>query len=100
MGGLEQGYKGFGMVLLTEAISGALGGFGRSGQSGDSEANGVFVQAIDPAHFAGRETFEREMGSLADRCRASAVAPGHDAVRVPGTGHWPASAISYATAWN
>ena len=84
VGGLEQGYKGFGMVLLTEAISGALGGFGRSGQSGDSEANGVFVQAIDPAHFAGRETFEREMGSLADRCRASAVAPGHDAVRVPG----------------
>ncbi|MBN9073441.1 MAG: Ldh family oxidoreductase [Rhizobiales bacterium] len=84
VGGLEQGYKGYGMVLFTEAISGALGGFGRSGQSGDSEANGVFVQAIDPAHFAGRETFEHEMGWLADQCRASAVAPGHDAVRVPG----------------
>ncbi|MCB1497574.1 MAG: Ldh family oxidoreductase [Bauldia sp.] len=84
VGGLEQGHKGFGMALLTEAVSGALGGFGRSGQSGDSEANGVFVQAIDPAHFAGRETFEREMGSLAVQCRASAVAPGHDGVRVPG----------------
>lgn len=84
VGGLEQGYKGFGLALLTEAISGALGGFGRSGQSGDSEANGVFVQAIDPQHFAGRETFEREMGLLAERCRTSAVMPGHDAVRVPG----------------
>lgn len=84
VGGMEQGYKGFGLALLTEALSGALGGFGRSGQSGDSEANGVFVQAIDPDHFAGRETFRQEMGWLADQCRASATAPGHAPVRVPG----------------
>lgn len=84
IGGTEQGYKGFSLALLTEALSGALGGFGRGSQTGDSEANGVFVQAIDPAHFAGRATFEQEMGQLAERCRASAVAPGHDPVRIPG----------------
>lgn len=84
IGGTEQGYKGFSLALLTEALSGALGGFGRGSQTGDSEANGVFVQAIDPAHFAGRATFEQEMGRLAERCRASAVAPGHEPVRIPG----------------
>lgn len=84
LGGPEQGYKGFGLALLTEALSGALGGFGRASQTGDSEANGVFVQAIDPDHFAGRSTFEHEMGRLAEQCRASAVAPGCDPVRIPG----------------
>lgn len=84
IGGTEQGYKGFSLALLTEALSGALGGFGRGSQTGDSEANGVFVQAIDPEHFAGRANFEQEMGRLAEQCRASAVAPGHDPVRIPG----------------
>ncbi|MDR6757140.1 LDH2 family malate/lactate/ureidoglycolate dehydrogenase [Mycoplana sp. BE70] len=84
IGGPGQGYKGFSIALLTEALSGALGGFGRASQTGDSEANGVFVQAIDPAHFAGRTAFEHEMGKLAEQCRASAVAPGHDPVRIPG----------------
>ena len=84
VGGVEQGYKGFGLALWTEALSSALGGFGRSGESGTGEANGVFVQVIDPQHFAGRETFEREMGWLAQRCRASAVAEGQGPVRVPG----------------
>lgn len=84
IGGMEQGYKGYGLALLTEALSGVLGGFGRSQQTGDSEANGVFVQAIDPNHFTGRSTFEREMGWLAEQCRSSAVAPGHGPVRIPG----------------
>ena len=84
LGGVEQGYKGFSLALLTEALSSALGGFGRSQQTGDSEANGVFVQAIDPDHFAGRHTLEREMGWLAEQCRSSTVASGHDPVRVPG----------------
>lgn len=84
VGGTEQGYKGFSLALLTEALSGALGGFGRGTQTGDSEANGVFVQAIDPEHFAGRAAFEQEMGRLAEQCRASAVAPGHEPVRIPG----------------
>ena len=84
IGGIEQGYKGFSLALITEALSGALGGFGRASQTGDSEANGVFVQAIDPEHFAGRSVFEHEMGRLAEQCRASAVAPGHEPVRIPG----------------
>jgi len=84
IGGTEQGYKGFSLALLTEALSGALGGFGRGSQTGDSEANGVFVQAIDPAHFAGRATFEQEMGRLAAQCRASAVAGGPDRGGFPG----------------
>lgn len=84
IGGIEQGHKGFSLALLTEALSGALGGFGRASQTGDSEANGVFVQAIDPALFAGRKAFEHEMGRLADQCRASAVSAGQEPVRIPG----------------
>lgn len=84
VGGIEQGYKGFGLALLTEALSGLLGGFSRASAEGTGEANGIFLQAIDPNHFAGRDLFEREIGQLAAQCRASAVVPGQDPVRVPG----------------
>lgn len=84
LGGVEQGYKGYSIALLTEALSGALSGFGRSDTAATGEANAVFVQVIDPSHFAGRSVFEAQMGRLAATCRSSAVAPGQDPVRVPG----------------
>lgn len=84
LGGIEQGYKGFGLALWTEALSNALGGPGRSQQSREGEANALIVYVVNPAHFAGRETFETEMTWLANECRASRVAPSHNPVRVPG----------------
>jgi L-lactate dehydrogenase len=83
-GGMEQGYKGFALCLLTEALSAALSGYGRADLANDGEANSVYVQAIDPDAFAGRAGFCKQMGWLADACRRSGVAPGEPAVRVPG----------------
>jgi L-lactate dehydrogenase len=44
----------------------------------------VFVQAVEPAAFAGRERFRRETDHLAAACRASRPRPGVERVRVPG----------------
>ncbi|TIO24062.1 MAG: Ldh family oxidoreductase [Mesorhizobium sp.] len=84
LGGIEQGYKGTGLAFLTEALTGALSGFGRADGAETGEANALLIQVLDPAHFAGRAAIEREMRFLAQRCRASRVAPGSDPVRVPG----------------
>lgn len=83
-GGLEQGFKGFGLCLLTEALSAALTGFGRADNPQDGESNAVFVLVIDPEAFAGGAAFRRQMHWLAEKCRNSLVAPGSPAVRVPG----------------
>lgn len=85
-GGLEQGYKGYALAILIEALSAALTGYGRAtpASAKDGEANSVFVQVIDPAHFGGAEAFGRQMSWLGEACRASNVAAGESAVRMPG----------------
>ena len=83
LGGLDFGYKGFGFGLLVEALALALPGYGRA-QKPDAFGQGVFVQAVDPAAFAGRERFLRETDHLAAACRASRPRPGVERVRVPG----------------
>jgi len=83
LGGLDFGYKGFGFGLVVEALALALPGYGRA-QKPDAFGQGVFVQALDPAAFAGRESFLRETDHLAAACRASRPRPGAERVRVPG----------------
>jgi LDH2 family malate/lactate/ureidoglycolate dehydrogenase len=83
LGGLDFGYKGFGFGLVVEALALGLPGYGRA-QKPDMFGQGVFVQATDPAAFAGRESFLKEMDHLAAACRASRGRPGVDRVRVPG----------------
>jgi len=83
VGGLDFGYKGFGFGLAVEAFSLALSGYGRA-EKPDAFGQSVFVQAIDPAAFAGREAFLKEMDHLVAACRASRPRPGVERVRVPG----------------
>jgi L-lactate dehydrogenase len=83
LGGLDQGYKGFGLGLMVEAFSLALAGSGRR-QAPDMYGQGVFVQVIDPASFAGREAFLDEMDHLVASCRESRPRPGSKGVRLPG----------------
>lgn len=83
LGGLEQGYKGFGLGLMVEAFSLALGGSGRR-QSPDMYGQGVFIQVIDPDCFAGREVFLDEMDYLVASCKQSRPRPGSKGVRLPG----------------
>src|SRR5690606_19621671 len=81
LGGTDLGHKGFALALLVEALTSALGGFGRADAPRDWGAS-VFLQVIDPAAFGGREAFRRETTALAGRCHASAVPPGKPPVRL------------------
>lgn len=83
LGGAEFGYKGFGFMLMCEAFALALSGHGRRTPQ-IRGAQGVFIQLIDPAGFAGRRVFEAETGFVAGQCRASRPASGSPGVRLPG----------------
>jgi len=85
LGGADLGYKGFGLGLMVEALTAALGGHGRADRPTGWGAS-VFVQLIDPSAFGGIEAFRRETGFLADFCRSSPVAEGDPAVQMPGEG--------------
>jgi L-lactate dehydrogenase len=83
LGGLDAGHKGYALALMVEALTAALGGFGRADPPEGWGAS-VFLQVIDPDRFAGREAFSRETGWLAEAARANPPLPGKDRVRVPG----------------
>jgi LDH2 family malate/lactate/ureidoglycolate dehydrogenase len=83
LGGQEYGHKGFGLSLMVEMLTHGLGGFGRP----DSEARwgaNVFLQLLDPAAFAGKDAFRRQMDDLAERCHANAPIDPEQPVRLPG----------------
>jgi L-lactate dehydrogenase len=83
LGGLEAGHKGFGLALLIEALTSALGGYGRAdGPTGWGAA--VFVMALSPARFAGLPAFERETGWMTDAVHANPPPPGGNPPRMPG----------------
>lgn len=83
LGGLDSGHKGYALGLLVEALTAALGGFGRADAS-EGWGAAVFLQVIDPAAFGGLDGFLRQTTWLADAARASPPTPGTDAVRLPG----------------
>jgi LDH2 family malate/lactate/ureidoglycolate dehydrogenase len=83
LGGVEAGHKGYALGLLIEALTSALGGFGRADAPTQWGAS-VFVLALDPARFAGLAAFERETGWMADAVHANPPVPGAAAPRLPG----------------
>ncbi len=83
LGGLEAGHKGYGLALLVEALTGGLAGFGRADPKQGWGAT-VFVQALDPDAFGGRDAFVRQAEFIAQQCRDNPPRPGVDAVRLPG----------------
>ncbi len=83
LGGLEAGHKGYGLALLVEALTGGLAGFGRADPKQGWGAT-VFVQALDPDAFGGRDAFLRQAEFIAQQCRDNPPRPGVDAVRLPG----------------
>ena len=66
LGGLDAGYKGFGLALLIEALTAGLAGFGRADPP-EGWGGTVFVQVLDPEAFGGLAAFRRQMDHLARR---------------------------------
>lgn len=83
LGGMDLGHKGFALGLLVEALTGALGGYGRSNAE-QRWTGAVFLQVIDPVAFGGRDAFLRETSHMAEICRTAPVKPGNPPVRLPG----------------
>lgn len=83
LGGLDSGHKGFALGLIVEALTAALGGFGRA-DPGEGWGAAVFLQVIDPATFGGLDGFLRQSGWLVDAASANPPRPGHAPVRLPG----------------
>ena len=85
------GYKGYGLGLMVEVLSGVLGGAGvGSGISPLFEADdrpqqlGHFHLALDPERTVGRARFEETLGGLLEHLRRSPPAEGFDEVLVAG----------------
>jgi L-lactate dehydrogenase len=83
LGGLDAGYKGFGLTLLVEALTAGLAGFGRADRP-EGWGGTVFVQVLDPEAFGGIDAFRRQMDHVAELAHASKPRPGVERVRLPG----------------
>jgi L-lactate dehydrogenase len=83
LGGLDAGYKGFGLGLYVEAMTAGLSGYGRADPP-EGWGGTVFVQVLDPQAFGGIEAFRRQMDHVARAAHASKPRPGVERVRLPG----------------
>jgi uncharacterized oxidoreductase len=79
------GYKGFGLGLLVEILGSALSGVPLTPEGQPSGyGNGLFLMAIDPEAFGGRDLFRRLVSEFAAYVSTSAPAPGAGGVILPG----------------
>jgi 3-hydroxyisobutyrate dehydrogenase len=92
------GHKGSGLAIAVEALTAALAGAeisprllntGLTGGAGLGSAPpatgaGYLAIAIDPARFAGHETFVSRLDDLCGELKASRLAPGFDELLLPG----------------
>jgi L-lactate dehydrogenase len=83
LGGLDAGYKGFGLALVVEALTAGLAGHGRADPP-EGWGGTVFVQVMDPEAFGGLPAFRRQMDHLSRVARDSKTRTGADPVRLPG----------------
>ena len=84
MGG-DQAYKGFGLALVLDMLTGGLSG-GRSSypNAGAANSNNVVFIVIDPSQFAGVDAQVREASGVARYVRDTPRAEGVDAILLPG----------------
>lgn len=83
LGGMDNGHKGFGLGILSEALTHGLSGHGRVLEPRGWQAN-VFIQVLDPEFFAGADVLRRELSHLADTAHAVPPIDPARPVRLPG----------------
>jgi uncharacterized oxidoreductase len=89
LGGEIAGYKGFGLSLLVEILTGALteGGVSNSEEYRSRPfygGNGIFMMAIDVGQITDLDTFKGRVDDLLKKVRNSPTAPGYDEILIPG----------------
>jgi LDH2 family malate/lactate/ureidoglycolate dehydrogenase len=81
------GMKGFGIMMLVEALTGALIGSPMSSEQTlgwHPHEYGCFLLAVDIASFSDLDRFKIQMDGMTERIRGMTPAEGADRVRVPG----------------
>lgn len=89
LGGEIAGYKGFGLSLLVEILTGALteGGVSNSEEYRSRPfygGNGIFMMAIDVGQITELDAFKKRVDDLLGSVRVSPTAPGYDEILIPG----------------
>ena len=83
LGGDSLGYKGFGLALVVETLSGILSGAGCAYEA-EKKGNGVFFQALDIESFMPIDEFKRRSDNLIQAVKSSKLRPGFDEILIPG----------------
>jgi len=83
LGGDSVGYKGFGLGLAVEVLSGILSSAGCAYESG-KKGNGVFLQAIDIGSFMFVDEFKSRIDDLIRTVKSSRPRPGFKEITIPG----------------
>jgi len=85
--GGPQSYKGFGLALILDLLSGGLSGGGcchPDAPPPPARGNNVIFLALDPAWFAGAESLKSKATQLADYLRATPRAENVESILLPG----------------
>jgi len=91
LGGMEAGYKGYGLALIIGLLAGTLGGaaMGKDvvdfNHDDDSVTNtGQAICAINVSAFGDVKTFKTAVDTLVRDIRSSERIPGVDRIQIPG----------------
>lgn len=84
LGGVQKGYKGFGLAMTEELPDPGLSGKSRANTRPGPLSQSVFLQVIDSEAFAGLDVVTKQSDFLADACRANPPASSDTPARVPG----------------
>lgn len=89
LGGEIAGYKGFGLSLLVEILTGALteGGVSNSEEYRSRPfygGNGIFMMAIDVGQITNLDDFKKRVDGLLRTAKNSPTATGYDEIIIPG----------------
>jgi len=80
--GCDLGYKGFGLGLLVEIMSGIMAG--EASTLDNAYVNGLAIMAINPEATCGAERFRLLMDDLSEYITSTPPAPGFKEVLMPG----------------
>ena len=84
MGGPLQGYKGFGLAVMVDLITGLLGGEGVVSPDAKLFTNGFFIMALNINAFTTLEKFTEQADRQAEWIKSARPREGFDEVLMPG----------------
>jgi len=84
--GGAQGYKGFGLSVMSQVMSGLLCGanWRPDGNDDNIRGNAASFIAIDIAHITGLDDYRHEVAAFAGFVKSSDLLPGHAEIVLPG----------------